>query len=122
MAGGVLNIVGVDEDPPAACPLMKRASSPSLDNEALALLLGIGRKSTIKKAAVASDLQLSGHTHRGQIFPFRFFTGMVYPLQDGLHDLGELSCMPLAAPAPWGPHPGALASRSDHRCASQKRR
>ena len=29
------------------------------------------------------DLQLSGHTHRGQIFPFRLLTGLLYPKQTG---------------------------------------
>jgi hypothetical protein len=31
------------------------------------------------------DLQLSGHTHHGQIFPFRLLTRMVYPLLAGDH-------------------------------------
>ncbi len=33
------------------------------------------------------NLQLSGHAHRGQIFPFNLITGLVYPLQDGLYQL-----------------------------------
>jgi uncharacterized protein len=35
------------------------------------------------------DLQLSGHAHRGQIFPFNYVTGVEYPLQDGLYPLPE---------------------------------
>ncbi|MFZ5586693.1 MAG: metallophosphoesterase [Thermodesulfobacteriota bacterium] len=35
------------------------------------------------------DLQLSGHTHRGQIWPFSFITGAIYPMQDGLHQPGQ---------------------------------
>jgi hypothetical protein len=31
------------------------------------------------------DLQLSGHTHHGQIFPFRLLTRLVYPLLAGDH-------------------------------------
>jgi len=31
------------------------------------------------------DLQLSGHTHHGQIFPFQLFTRLVYPLLGGSH-------------------------------------
>jgi hypothetical protein len=34
------------------------------------------------------DLQLSGHAHRGQIFPFNLLTGLSFPMQDGLYDLG----------------------------------
>ncbi|MGW8182245.1 MAG: metallophosphoesterase, partial [bacterium] len=29
------------------------------------------------------DLQLSGHAHRGQIFPFNYVTGIEYPMQNG---------------------------------------
>lgn len=32
-------------------------------------------------------LQLSGHAHRGQIFPFNLLTGLAYPMQDGLYRL-----------------------------------
>ncbi len=35
------------------------------------------------------DLQLSGHAHRGQIFPFNYVTGIEYPLQNGLYPLPE---------------------------------
>jgi len=40
-----------------------------------------------QQSAGRFDLQLSGHAHRGQIFPFNFLTGMRYPLQDGLSSL-----------------------------------
>ncbi len=40
-----------------------------------------------KKAAGLFDLQLSGHAHRGQIFPFNLLTAVKYPLQNGLYDL-----------------------------------
>jgi hypothetical protein len=32
------------------------------------------------------DLQLSGHTHGGQLFPFNFVVGIVYPWVKGLHE------------------------------------
>lgn len=32
-------------------------------------------------------VQLSGHAHRGQIFPFNLITGLAYPMQDGLYRL-----------------------------------
>ena len=31
------------------------------------------------------DVQLSGHTHHGQIFPFNFIIQWVYPMQNGLY-------------------------------------
>ncbi len=35
------------------------------------------------------DLQLSGHTHKGQIFPFNLVVGLVYPYVSGLHRLED---------------------------------
>jgi predicted MPP superfamily phosphohydrolase len=42
-----------------------------------------------KKAAGLFDLQLSGHAHRGQIFPFNLLTALKYPRQNGLYPLPE---------------------------------
>jgi len=33
------------------------------------------------------DLQLSGHTHKGQIFPFNFLTWVSFPVKTGLTNL-----------------------------------
>jgi uncharacterized protein len=50
------------------------------------------------------DLQLSGHSHRGQIFPFNFLTALVYPLQDGLYLLpGGAKLYTSRGTATWGP-------------------
>lgn len=35
------------------------------------------------------DLQLSGHTHAGQIYPFRHLVRLVYPMIEGLHALNN---------------------------------
>jgi len=50
------------------------------------------------------NLQLSGHAHRGQIFPFNLITGMVYPLQDGLYHLDADSILYTSrGTGCWGP-------------------
>jgi len=50
------------------------------------------------------DLQLAGHTHRGQIFPFRFVTGMVFPMQAGFYPLGRGSNLYTSrGSGTWGP-------------------
>jgi predicted MPP superfamily phosphohydrolase len=36
-----------------------------------------------------SDLQLSGHTHGGQIWPFSYLVGLVQPYVSGLHQHGD---------------------------------
>ncbi len=102
MAGGVLNIVGVD-DPTGGLPVDEARLLASVDNGLFTLLLK-HRPEINDQSRGRFDLQLSGHTHRGQIFPFRFFTGMVYPLQDGLHDLGEGSFLyATRGTGTWGP-------------------
>jgi len=50
------------------------------------------------------DLQLSGHTHGGQLFPFNFVVGMVYPWVRGLHKMGDGSWIYVSTGSGfWGP-------------------
>ena len=50
------------------------------------------------------DLQLSGHTHRGQMFPFNYLVKRQYPLMDGLHELGKGSKIYISrGTGTWGP-------------------
>lgn len=55
-----------------------------------------------KKAGV--NLQLSGHTHEGQIFPFRYITRLLYKGYDyGLHTDGAYSIYTTSGTGAWGP-------------------
>lgn len=50
------------------------------------------------------DLQLSGHTHGGQIFPFRFITRMFFRHVSGLEKLGKRSFLFVTrGVGTWGP-------------------
>jgi hypothetical protein len=50
------------------------------------------------------DLQLSGHTHGGQIFPFHLVHRLIFKYGPGLHDLGQGSQLYLSRGAgTWGP-------------------
>jgi hypothetical protein len=50
------------------------------------------------------DLQLSGHTHHGQIFPFRLFTRLAYPLLAGDHPLPGGGTLHVSrGTGTWGP-------------------
>ncbi len=50
------------------------------------------------------DLQLAGHVHQGQIFPFRLLTWIVYPVAMGLSDLGGGSQIYVSrGTGTWGP-------------------
>jgi uncharacterized protein len=50
------------------------------------------------------DLQLSGHVHRGQIFPFSIITGLYYETQAGLAALSDGSSLYVSrGSGTWGP-------------------
>ena len=50
------------------------------------------------------DLQLSGHTHRGQIFPFCYVTRMFFPMQAGFYSLDHGSHLYTSrGSGTWGP-------------------
>lgn len=50
------------------------------------------------------DLQLSGHTHKGQIFPFNFLTDFIYGGFDyGLHKDGYFNIYITSGTGVWGP-------------------
>lgn len=57
---------------------------------------------TAKKLGI--DLQLSGHTHRGQIFPFNFITRVIFQGYDyGLHTLDDFNIYTSSGTGVWGP-------------------
>ena len=50
------------------------------------------------------DLQLSGHTHKGQIFPFSLVTKIVYPYLAGMYSLANGSAIYVnQGTGTWGP-------------------
>ncbi len=49
------------------------------------------------------DLQISGHTHGGQIFPFGVLTRLVQPFLSGLHRRGESQIYVSSGTGYWGP-------------------
>ncbi len=103
-----LNIAGVD-DPAGGFPGDDVRTLRLLDSSRFTVLLK--HRPTINEAAAAMfDLQLSGHSHRGQIFPFNFLTAMQYPMQDGLYTLASGSQLYTSrGTGTWGP-PMRIAS------------
>jgi predicted MPP superfamily phosphohydrolase len=57
---------------------------------AVRVLLAHQPRSAFAAAPAGFDLQLSGHTHGGQIFPWMFFVRLQQPFTAGLHRLGRL--------------------------------
>jgi predicted MPP superfamily phosphohydrolase len=58
------------------------------------------------------DLQLSGHTHHGQLWPFNYITGAVYEVSRGYHRRGQTHFIVSQGIGTWGP-PVRLGSRPE---------
>jgi len=53
---------------------------------------------------LGADLQLSGHTHAGQLFPFGLVTKLIYRGYDyGLKQSGDLAVYTSSGTGVWGP-------------------
>ena len=104
---GVIHIVGVDD------PAVRRRIT--MDGRAeKAVLQGIPKddftvllkhQPRVDRESVKSfDLQLSGHTHGGQIFPFHWLVRLAYPARTGLSKVGDETWLYVSrGTGTWGP-------------------
>ncbi|MBE7366871.1 metallophosphoesterase [Ramlibacter pallidus] len=67
------------------------------------VLLAHQPRSAAAAAAAGFDLQVSGHTHGGQFFPWSFFVPLQQPYTAGLHQLGRLKVYVSRGTGYWGP-------------------
>ena len=106
-ADGPVTIVGVDD----RTAVQLKIGHPSSEKE---LLRGLPRDKFIlflkhqphidPNTIGLFDLQLSGHTHKGQIFPFTLLTRLSFPLNAGDYDLGKGSLLHVSrGTGTWGP-------------------
>jgi predicted MPP superfamily phosphohydrolase len=49
------------------------------------------------------DLQVSGHTHHGQLWPFNFITSLIYEVSRGLKQIGNTHVFVSCGYGTWGP-------------------
>ncbi|MBI4951199.1 MAG: metallophosphoesterase [Myxococcales bacterium] len=84
-----------------ACdPVRALAGAPPSDAR---ILLAHQPKTCYAAARAGYDLQLSGHTHGGQFFPFTLVAGLVHPFVAGLGRLGDLWVYVNRGTGYWGP-------------------
>lgn len=70
----------------------------------LPLILVDHRPTDIDRVSLTkTDVQLSGHTHNGQLFPINLITGMVYRLSWGYLKLGNTHFFVSSGAGLWGP-------------------
>jgi len=67
------------------------------------ILLAHQPRSATAAAEAGFDLQLSGHTHGGQFWPWNLFIRMYQPYTAGLHRLGKLWIYISRGTGYWGP-------------------
>jgi predicted MPP superfamily phosphohydrolase len=110
LPGGLLAVVGVDD--PAVLYRQPSALSPDeQETQALAapgsrpFTLLLKHRPTVRAESLGRfDLQLSGHTHKGQIFPFTLVTRLWFSRQDGLYCLEGGSLLYVSrGTGTWGP-------------------
>lgn len=74
-----------------------------LDSELPVILLD-HQPSALKEAEEAGvDLQLSGHTHQGQLFPINLITNQVFTVDYGHLQTGNLQVIVTSGAGTWGP-------------------
>jgi predicted MPP superfamily phosphohydrolase len=108
---GLFLIVGMDDpvgrnrykEEEAAANLSERDLLARSNSQAFTLLLK--HRPTVENESQGHfDLQLSGHTHGGQIFPFNLVVKHFYPKQNGLYRLDKGSTLYVSrGTGTWGP-------------------
>jgi uncharacterized protein len=84
----------------ASDPASAVAGAPPSD---VCVLLAHQPKSAFAASAVGFDLQLSGHTHGGQYFPFNLLVRLFQPFVAGLHRLEAMWLYVSRGTGFWGP-------------------
>jgi predicted MPP superfamily phosphohydrolase len=103
----IINIAGVDDQAGNIYGLARKISETDLlssfQNGKFTLFLK-HRPFLDRKSFDLFDLQLSGHTHKGQIFPFNFITKLYYPKHSGFLKLSDHSSLYVSkGTGTWGP-------------------
>lgn len=90
-------------------PAASIANAPQCD---VKILLAHQPKSVHEASPLGFDLQISGHTHGGQFFPWNFAAALAQPYISGLHDHEGTWIYVSKGTGYWGP-PVRLGSRSE---------
>ena len=107
VAGGLINITGVDDPMIGKInhekPFSEKALLESLPHEKFTLFLK--HRPVMKQENLGLfDLQLSGHVHKGQIFPFNLVTWLAHSIKTGYSALPEKSAINVnRGTGTWGP-------------------
>jgi predicted MPP superfamily phosphohydrolase len=105
--GGFMTVAGVDD--PTGRIYRSRAGTPEAEllegcpGGRFTLLLK-HQPVVLKASPPLFDLQLSGHTHKGQIFPFTLLTRLVFTFNSGRYQLADGATLYVSrGSGTWGP-------------------
>jgi uncharacterized protein len=104
---GLINIAGVDDPADGrnnpSINVSEKTLLSNLPHNCFTILLK-HRPLLSKDAAGLFDLQLSGHTHKGQVFPMTLFTRLSFPNLAGLFNLRNNAYLYVSrGSGTWGP-------------------
>lgn len=95
------DLAGID-DPTSYTSSLERALE-GREGERACVLLSHQPKSIHLADSLGVDLQLSGHTHGGQLFPWNFLVRLQQPFVAGLHKLTRAQIYVSKGTGYWGP-------------------
>jgi predicted MPP superfamily phosphohydrolase len=95
---------GADEGPDVDAALA------GVDPDVYTLLLAHQPKLAELAKGRAVNLQLSGHTHGGQLWPFHYLVRLQQPVLDGLAPIGDVPVLTTRGAGAWGPPVRVLAA------------
>ena len=87
----------------SSAAILPRRWRALLPNAGARILLAHQPRSASAAATAGYDLQLSGHTHGGQFWPWNLFVRFQQPFTAGLHRLNQLWVYVSRGTGYWGP-------------------
>ncbi|PZT87904.1 MAG: metallophosphoesterase [Gordonia sp. (in: high G+C Gram-positive bacteria)] len=102
--GASIDIIGIHDysSPKPYEPDLGRALG-GLDRARFGLLLAHEPRQAFEASDVGVDLQLSGHTHGGQMWPIRYLVPLQQPSVEGLDRVGGTTLYTTRGAGAWGP-------------------
>jgi len=104
--GKLINIVGVDDSNRLvrySVPVSDKSALEQVPRDLFTVFLK-HRPLVDDRSLGLFDLQLSGHTHGGQVYPFRYVTQISFPMVAGLYSLDNDTVLYVSrGTGTWGP-------------------
>lgn len=104
MVDDKINLIGIDDNLVKEGTLYQKVNELiGKDNDSYNVLLLHQPVGFNKLSEMGVHLQLSGHTHKGQLPPLNLLVPIKYPYSYGLHSLGNSHIYTTSGTGTWGP-------------------